>query len=89
MMETIKAWQCIGCGRLEASAPCVGVCRDQPVELVDASAYEAVLARAEALERVVRRLTITFPREQHYREAWLALQADARKSLGYPGCAGP
>ena len=89
MTETIKAWQCIGCGRLEAAAPCVGVCRDRPVELVDASAHEAAMARAEALATVVRRLTLTFPREGHYQQAWLALQAEARKVLGRPGIDGP
>lgn len=81
MTETIRAWQCIGCGRLDAPAPCVGVCRDQPVELVDVAAYQAAVARADALEGVVRRLTVTFPRERHYEEAWRALQADARKAL--------
>lgn len=81
MTETIKAWQCIGCGRLDAPAPCVGVCRDRPVELVDVAAYASALARVEALERVVRRLTATYPRERHYEEAWRALQSDARKVL--------
>ena len=29
MAETIKAWQCIGCGRVEADAQCPGICEDR------------------------------------------------------------
>ena len=40
MAETIKAWQCIGCGRVEADAQCLGICEDRPVRLVSAADYE-------------------------------------------------
>jgi hypothetical protein len=43
-METIKAWQCIGCGKLEAPQTCIGVCQDRRVELVYASEHAAVVA---------------------------------------------
>ena len=61
MAELIKAWQCIGCGRLEGPAQCIGVCQDQPVQLVTAADYEKALARASALEDVVRRIAHTAP----------------------------
>jgi hypothetical protein len=28
--ERIKAWQCIGCGRIEGAQPCIGICEDRP-----------------------------------------------------------
>jgi len=34
MVETIEAWQCVGCGRLQADRPCIGVCTDRRIELV-------------------------------------------------------
>ena len=40
MTEVIKAWQCIGCGKLEAPQNCIGVCQDRRVELVYASEHE-------------------------------------------------
>ena len=43
MAETIRGWQCIGCGRVEAPQNCIGVCRDRKVELV----YASELAEAE------------------------------------------
>ena len=53
----VEAWRCIGCGRIEAPQPCIGVCEDRKVRLVDAADHEAALAllreaeeRAAALE---------------------------------------
>ena len=34
MVETIEGWRCIGCGRVDAPQPCIGVCEDKRVELV-------------------------------------------------------
>lgn len=94
MAETIKAWQCAGCGRLEAAAQCVGVCQDRPVELVALADYEGAVARASALEDVVRRIALTFPKEGEAERTWLALQSQARRVLaqaaggeGAPGLA--
>ncbi len=85
MADTIKAWQCIGCGRLEGPAQCVGICQDQPVELVTAADYEMALARATALEDVVRRIAHTAPKKGQCERTWLALQEEARKALGPAG----
>jgi hypothetical protein len=88
MADTIKAWQCIGCGRLEGPAQCVGICQDQPVELVTAADYLKAVARAEALEEVVRRIAHTAPKKGQCERTWLALQGEARKALGPAGEAG-
>ncbi len=62
----VEAWRCIGCGRIEAPQPCIGVCDDRKVRFVLAADYEAALAllreaeeRAAALEGLVRRLAQT------------------------------
>jgi hypothetical protein len=48
--ERIKAWQCIGCGKIDAHQPCIGVCQDQKVDLVYAYDYDRALARTAELE---------------------------------------
>lgn len=70
MIEHVKAWQCIGCGKIEAPQTCVGVCQDRRVEFVYAFEYEETLAaleaerrRANALETLVRQLARTTPSE--------------------------
>ena len=75
MAETIKAWQCIGCGRVEASAQCLGICEDRPVRLVSASDYET-------LEAFVRRFIAATPRDGQWQRSYLALQDEARGLLG-------
>ena len=86
--ETIKGWQCIGCGRVEAPANCVGICQDRKVELVGAWDYaEVVVALEEANERIAAlesalgRLAHVTPREETWKESYLALQMHARKLL--------
>ena len=93
MAETFQAWQCIGCGRIDGPAQCVGVCQDRPVELVDAGDYLAAQAaaarerkRAQALEAVARRIALTFPKPGEAESTWRALQREARRALeGLPG----
>ena len=86
--ETIKAWQCIGCGRVDAPANCVGICQDRKVELVGAWDYsEVVVALEEANERnaalksVLGRLAHVTPREGAWKDSYLAIQTHARKVL--------
>ena len=86
--ETIKAWQCIGCGRVEAPANCVGVCQDRKVELVGAWDYAEVAVALEdaneriaALESALGRLAHVTPREGTWKESYIALQMHARKLL--------
>lgn len=70
----MKAWQCIGCGRLESSAPCLGICQDVPVELVYAAQYEEALA-------LLRQLAWSKPREGEWERSFRELQSRARKLL--------
>jgi len=75
MAQTIKAWQCIGCGRVEADGRCIGICEDRPVRLMSAADYEL-------LEAFVRRLALTTPRDGQWQRTYLALQREARALLG-------
>lgn len=88
MAESFQAWQCIGCGKLEGPAQCIGVCQDRPVELVNAADYRAAMAlveqeraRGAALEEVVRRIALTFPKDGEWESTWRALQAQAKEAL--------
>jgi hypothetical protein len=47
-IEVIEGWRCIGCGRVEASRPCVGICQDRPARLVELDNLVAALERAES-----------------------------------------
>jgi hypothetical protein len=84
MTEYVDAWQCIGCGRLEASRPCVGVCQDRRVKLVAAEDYEAAAERARLAGgalALVRRLAAARPRGERWRENFQAFQLQARAIL--------
>ena len=88
MNEYVKAWQCIGCGKIDAPQNCIGVCQDRKVELVYAFEYEEVQAqadrardRANALEAVVRQIAYTRPRNGEWERSFRALQAQARRAL--------
>jgi hypothetical protein len=78
--DYIKAWQCIGCGKIEALQTCVGICQDRKVEFVYASEHEETLnelalarRRAIALEALVRRLACTNPRDNEWENSYRAL----------------
>jgi len=75
MVETIKAWQCVGCGRVEADGRCLGICQDRPVRLVSAHDYEV-------LEAFVRRFVQSKPRDGQWERSYRALQREARAILG-------
>jgi hypothetical protein len=89
MTERVKAWECIGCGTLDAKKTCIGVCEYRKVELVHAQAHDDALAaarraqaRSEALLSVVNRLARTTPHEGEWQRSYLAIQRDARLALG-------
>ena len=84
-VETISAWQCIGCGRIEAPQTCVGVCQDRRVEFVHSARHVQVVAELEgmrrerdALQRLVRTLASSRPRDGEWERSYRALQAQAR-----------
>lgn len=88
MTDRVTAWQCIGCGRVEAPQQCVGICSDRKVELANAADLDAALAQlertrrqAERLAAVLRQIASTTPREGRCLETWRALQARARETL--------
>jgi hypothetical protein len=86
--EVVEAWRCIGCGRIEAPRPCIGVCEDRRVRLVDAADHEIALAslreaerKFSALEAIVRRLALAQPRAGEWERSYRALQDQARRAL--------
>lgn len=88
MTEYVRAWQCIGCGKVEAPQTCIGVCQDRKVEFVHAFEHDALVEQLEAtrrrvaaLEAVVRRLAFTAPRAGEWESSWRALQSQARRAL--------
>ncbi|MGZ5038258.1 MAG: hypothetical protein ACXWG1_14885 [Usitatibacter sp.] len=81
-IDRIKVWQCVGCGRIDGPAPCVGICRDVKAEYVLAADHDRAVA---ALEEVVRTIALTTPREGEALRHWQALQARAKRALGKGG----
>ncbi|MBN8727410.1 MAG: hypothetical protein J0H15_06855 [Xanthomonadales bacterium] len=84
MAEYIQAWQCIGCGRLEAPQPCIGVCQDRKVLLIGKGEHEAALAEIARLRTqlaeasaILLRFEKAKPRDGQWQQAWLALQEQA------------
>ena len=88
MNDYVKAWQCIGCGRIEAPQTCIGICQDRKVEFVYADEHEQTLAelaamrrRVDALEAFVRRLAHTSPHENRWEYSYRVMQEHARSLL--------
>lgn len=83
--ERVKAWQCIGCGRIEKPETCVGVCDFKKIELVYGFEHDQALAaereRVARLEAIVSSLARITPREGEWERSWRALQAQAREAL--------
>ena len=88
MTEFVMAWQCIGCGKIDAPAPCIGICSDRKVEFVYASDHRRALAEAhlasheaEVLGALVRRLAYTTPASGQWERSYRALQEQAQRTL--------
>ena len=71
MGEYAKAWQCIGCGKIEAPQTCIGVGQDRKAEFVYAFEHEQALSQlqlarrqANTLGALVRRLANVLPDNQ-------------------------
>ncbi len=82
MIETIDAWQCIGCGRVIAERPCIGICTDRRVELVQAADYAELAWRVEQVETVLKLIANVTPKPEALPASWAALQKRARAVLG-------
>ncbi|HLW91800.1 MAG TPA: hypothetical protein VKS78_10925 [Roseiarcus sp.] len=88
MTEYIKAWQCIGCGKIEAPQPCIGVCQDRQVLLVYALEHDELVESARRgeegmaiLKALARQLAFTTPRKGEWERCYGALQKEARRAL--------
>ena len=84
-VEVIDGWRCIGCGRVEASRPCVGICQDRRARLVELDNFVAALERAEnseagavELENFVRLVATTRAKPGGEEATLAALQSRAR-----------
>lgn len=84
----VKAWECTGCGRIEAPRPCLGICSDRAVELVHPDTYRDLQQRQARLERdhaqmreLVLRLARTTPRNGRWEAGYRALQRRAADLL--------
>jgi hypothetical protein len=96
MTEYVKAWQCIGCGKIEAPQTCIGVCQDRRVEFVYASDHKELLAQLRATRRhalaasaVLRRLASTTPHDREWERSYRAIQEQARRVLTMIGSEEP
>ena len=81
MTERLQAWQCIGCGKIDAPQPCIGICQDRKVELVYADEYDRLLARTQETQSLLRMLAQTTPREGEWERSYRLLQERARRLL--------
>ena len=91
MIDTIEAWQCIGCGRVEAPQTCIGVCRDRKVRLVGLADFEQACAEVEVLRArlldirsELQRFALARPHAGRWDTAWEALQISVRELLAGP-----
>ncbi len=88
MTQGVEAWQCIGCGRIDAPQTCVGICEYRRVRFVHASDHEAALTAASAARReadifgmLARRLVHTSPRPGEWERCYKAMQEHAHRAL--------
>ncbi|MDE2278291.1 MAG: hypothetical protein KGK04_01765 [Xanthomonadaceae bacterium] len=88
MTDYIQAWQCIGCGKIEAPQTCIGVCRDRKVFMVGKEEHECALVANQALQARLERahaMLLRFgqaePKPGQWEGSWRALQAQLREVL--------
>jgi hypothetical protein len=81
VVDVLKVWQCIGCGRIDHPQPCVGICQDRKAELVSADDYRVAERRIAELEALLRKIALTRPRNGEWERSYLAMQMEARALL--------
>lgn len=88
MTDYIQAWQCIGCGKIEAPQPCIGVCRDRKILMVAKDEHERVVERLAQAQRLVQtaiamlgRVVHSTPRAGQWERSYHALQEQAREAI--------
>ena len=80
LAQTIEPWQCVGCGRLQAERPCIGVLRQQD-RTVRSRDYAALAWRVEQLESALALIARITPKPDRLEASWHALQSRARALL--------
>lgn len=90
--DRITAWECIGCGKIEAPQTCIGICQDRKAELVYATNYDRAmvdLARAQqalsSAQSLIRRMAHTKPRNGQWEQTFRYFQAQAQEMLDRVG----
>jgi hypothetical protein len=88
MTDYIQAWQCIGCGKIEAPQPCIGVCRDRKILMVAKDEHERVLgdlerarAQVQSAADMLGRVAHSTPRAGQWERSYRALQDQAREGI--------
>ena len=81
MTERVQAWQCMGCGKLDSDATCLGVCQDRKVVLVSAADYDEARREVDELRLFIRQLANVSPRGESWERSYKALQERARRLL--------
>jgi len=88
MTDYILAWQCVGCGKIEAPQPCIGVCRDRKILMVSKDEHDAVAAQLQHARSLVRmaidmlgRVAHSTPKQGQWERSYRALQEQARASI--------
>lgn len=88
MTDHIEAWRCVGCGRIEAPQSCIGVCRDQKVNLIPSEEYDAVIFAMEtmreqlsSMREIISRLAFVTPHAGKWESTYRILQQQARTAL--------
>ena len=81
MTERTTAWQCIGCGRIESDATCLGVCQDRKIVVVSAADYDEARRQIDELRLFIRQLANVSPRGDDWERAYKALQERALRLL--------
>jgi hypothetical protein len=85
MIDRVQAWQCVGCGKLDSDATCMGVCQDRKVVLVSAADYDEAQRRIDELRLFIKQLANVEPRgnsgDDYWERSYKALQERARRLL--------
>lgn len=88
MADYIQAWQCVGCGRIEAPQTCLGVCRDRKILMVAKDDHDRAIAdldrakrRIEVALAMLARVVHSTPQEGQWERSYRALQEQARAAI--------
>lgn len=82
MTTRMKVWQCIGCGRIDSDATCIGICQDKATYIVAAADYDEAKAELAELRLALQQIVRTTPRNGEWERAYKAVQERARRALG-------